>query len=157
MDIYGHIGTYTDIYGHVRTCTDIYGHIWTYMSTYQPWAAGGNCLRRFGDLRKMTPPDLLSMYIVNLVTFCRFEFPPWFFSKSGQSDQMTMPARRASNSLQKDMLFCPRCFFKVWVSEKFLDFANLGLNVNLKNRGRPKGGPMILVYIYRERVREREM
>ena len=36
------------------------------------------------------------MYIVNLVIFCQFEPPLDFFSKSGKSDQMTMPARRAS-------------------------------------------------------------
>ena len=42
----------------------------------------------------------------------------------------------------------PYHFFKVWFLKQFLDFANLGLNVNLKNRGRPKGGPKILVYIY---------
>ena len=41
----------------------------------------------------------------------------------------------------------PYIFFKVWFLKQFLDFANLGLNVNLKNRGRPKGGPKILVYI----------
>ena len=31
---------------------------------------------------------------------------------------------------------------------EFLESYNLGLNVNLKNRGRPKGGPKILVYVY---------
>ena len=45
---------------------------------------------------KMTSPDLLSMYIVNLSDFHGFEAFLDFFSKSGQSDQMTMPARRAS-------------------------------------------------------------
>ena len=33
---------------------------------------------------------------MNLVDFHEFEAPLDFFSKSGQSDQMTMPARRAS-------------------------------------------------------------
>ena len=35
MDIYGHIGTYTDIYGHVRTNMAIYEHIWTYMDIHE--------------------------------------------------------------------------------------------------------------------------
>ena len=45
---------------------------------------------------KMTPLDFLNTYIVNLVDFHEFEALLDFFSKSGQSDQMTMPARRAS-------------------------------------------------------------
>ena len=137
-NIYGHIRTYTDMYGHVRTYMDIYGHIWTYMSTYQPWAAGGNCLRRFGDLRKMTPPDFLSMYIVNLVICCQFETHWTFFQKVSNLIKWLCQLDAHRNSLQKDVLFCPRCFFKVWILKQFLDFANLGLNVNLKNRGHPK-------------------
>ena len=39
----------------------------------------------------------------------------------------------------------PQMLYFVWI---FVFFVNLGLNVNLKNRGRPKGGPKILVYIY---------
>ena len=38
-----------------------------HMDIYQPLAAGRRGLRRFGDLRKMTPWDLLSMYVVNVV------------------------------------------------------------------------------------------
>ena len=54
------------------------------MDTYQPLAAGGEGLRRFGDLRKMTFLDLLSMYIVNLVIICRFEASlEVFFQKVG--------------------------------------------------------------------------
>ena len=59
--------------------------IGTYMDTYQPSAAGRRGLRRFGDLRKMTPMDVLSMYIVNLFICCHVEasldfFPPtWAF------------------------------------------------------------------------------
>ena len=36
------------------------------------------------------------MYLMNLVDFHGFEASLDIFSKSGQSDQMTMPARRAS-------------------------------------------------------------
>ena len=44
-----------------------------HVDIYQPLAAGRCGLRRFGDLRKMTPLDLLSRYIVNSVTYCQFE------------------------------------------------------------------------------------
>ena len=45
---------------------------------------------------KKHAPGFLSTYIVNFVDFHGFEPPLDFFSKSGQSGQMTMPARRAS-------------------------------------------------------------
>jgi hypothetical protein len=38
---------------------------------------------------KMTPLDFLNTYIVNLVDFHEFEALLDFFSKRGQSDQMT--------------------------------------------------------------------
>ena len=34
-----------------------------------------SCLRRFGDLRKNTPLDFWSMYLVSFVIFCRFQPP----------------------------------------------------------------------------------
>ena len=40
--------------------------------------------------------DFLSMYLVIFINFHGFEVPLVKLSKSGQSDQMTMPARRAS-------------------------------------------------------------
>ena len=43
------------------------------MDTHQPLAAGRRGLRRLGDLRKMMPLDLLSMYIVDLVIGCQFD------------------------------------------------------------------------------------
>ena len=45
---------------------------------------------------KMTPSDFLITYIVNLSDFHGFEASLDFFPKSGQSDQMTVPARRGS-------------------------------------------------------------
>ena len=45
---------------------------------------------------KMTPLFCLSTYFVDFVDFHWFEALLVFLSKSGQSDQMTMPARRAS-------------------------------------------------------------
>ena len=89
----------------------------------QPCASGGRCLRRFGDLRKMTPPDLLSMYIVNLVIFCQFEPPLDFFSKSGQSDQMTMPTRRASKFSAKRRALLPEVFFQSLNSQAIPGFC----------------------------------
>ena len=51
------------------------------MDIYQPLASGRRGLQRFGDLRKMTPLDLLSMYSVNLVKLCQFEASLFFFKK----------------------------------------------------------------------------
>ena len=70
---------------------DIHEHI-PALSGWSSLPAAG-----FGDLRKMTPLIFLSTSIVNLVNFHGFEVPLVKLSKSGQSDQMTMPARRASN------------------------------------------------------------
>ena len=50
------------------------------------------------------------MYIVNLVIFCQFEPPLDYFSKSGQSDQMTMPARRAPKFCAKRRALSPEVF-----------------------------------------------
>ena len=58
----------------------------------QPCASGGRCLRRFGDLRKNTPLEFWSTYLVYLVVFSWFQ-ALFVFSKSGQSDQMTLPER----------------------------------------------------------------
>ena len=38
-------------------------------------ATGGGCLRRFGDLRKNTPLDFWSMYLVDLVDIWRTLWP----------------------------------------------------------------------------------
>ena len=35
-----------------------------------------SCLRRFGDLRKNTPLEFWSMYLVGFVDFCQFQAPP---------------------------------------------------------------------------------
>ena len=56
------------------------------------------------------------MYIVNLVIFCQFEPPLDFFSKSGQSEQMTMPARRASKFSAKRRALLPEVFFQSPIS-----------------------------------------
>jgi len=37
------------------------------------------------------------------------------------------------NYVQKDVLYRPRCFSKVWLLKEFQEFVNLGLNVNLND------------------------
>ena len=90
---------------------------------YQPLAAGCEGLRRFGDFRKMTPLDVLSMYIVNLVIFGQFEASLDFFSKSGQSVQMTMPARRASQSSPKRRAVLLLMIFQNLISQAIPGFC----------------------------------
>ena len=50
------------------------------------------------------------MYLVNLVDFRGFEALLVFFSKSGHSGQMTMPARRASKFCAKRRALSPEVF-----------------------------------------------
>ena len=56
---------------------DIHEHI-PALSGWSSLPAAG-----FGDFKKMTPLDLLSIYIVNLVDFDGFEAPLVTFSKVG--------------------------------------------------------------------------
>ena len=51
--------------------------------------------------------DLLSMYLVNLIDFDGFEALLVFFTKSGQSVQMTMPARCAPKFCTKRRAVTP--------------------------------------------------
>ena len=53
---------------------------------------------------------------MNLVDFHGFEALLVFFSKSGQSDQMTMPARRASKFSAKRRALLPEVFFQSPIS-----------------------------------------
>ncbi len=50
------------------------------------------------------------MYLVNFDNFHRFDALLVFFSKSGQSGQMTMPARRASKFCAKRRALSPEVF-----------------------------------------------
>ena len=65
----------------------------------------------------MAPPVFLSTYIVNLVICHRFEASLDFFSKSGQSVQMAMPARRASKFCAKRRALSPEVFSQSLISE----------------------------------------
>ena len=68
-------------------------------------------------------PDFLSMYIVNLGRFCQFEALLFFFSKNGQSAQMTMPARRASKFSVKRCAVSPEMFFQSLISQAIPGFC----------------------------------
>ena len=59
-------------------------------------ATGGGLPPAVRHPQKKHVLDFLSMYIVNLVDVHAFEVPLVKISKYGRSDQMTMPARRAS-------------------------------------------------------------
>ena len=58
----------------------------------------------------------LSMYLVNLVDFDGFEALLVFFPKSGQSVQMTVPARRAPKFSAKRRAVTPEVFSKSMIS-----------------------------------------
>ena len=90
---------------------NIYEHI-PALSGWSSLPAAG-----FGDLRKMTPLIFLSTYIVNLVNCHQFDGPLVFFSKSGQSVQMTMPARRAPKFSAKRRAILLHIIFQSWISE----------------------------------------
>ena len=89
---------------------NIYEHI-PALSGWSSLPAAG-----FGDLRKMTPLICLSTYIVNLVNFHGFEGPLVKFSKSGQSGQITMPARRASKFCAQRRAVSPEMFSQSLIS-----------------------------------------
>ena len=65
------------------------------MSTFQPRASVSQLPAALRLPQKKRAPGFLNTYIVNLVDVHGFEVPLNFFSQSGQSSQMTMPARRA--------------------------------------------------------------
>ena len=65
----------------------------------------------------MTPPAFLTTYIVNLVDYHGFEALLVFFPKSGQSGQMTMPARRASKFCAKKRAVTPEVFSQSLISD----------------------------------------
>ena len=57
------------------------------------------------------------MYLVNLCDVHGFEALLVFFSKSGQSGKMTMPARRASKFCAKRRALSPEVFSQSLISE----------------------------------------
>ena len=87
------------------------------MNTYQPFAAVSQLPAALRLPQKNRAPGLLNTYIVNLVDFHGFEVPLDFFSKSGQSSQMTMPARRAPKLSAKRRAILLNIIFQNWISE----------------------------------------
>ena len=63
------------------------------------------------------------MYFVDLVDFRGFEALLVFLSKSGQSDQMTMPARRASKSSAKGRAVLLLMIFQSLISQAVPGFC----------------------------------
>ena len=82
------------------------------MNTYQPCASVSQLPAALRLPQKKRAPGFLNTYIVNLVDFHGFEVPLDFFSKSGQSSQMTMPARRASKFCAKRRALSPELFLQ---------------------------------------------
>ena len=102
--------------GLVFGCLDLHLGIWTcILGVKSPPGGLCACRRRFFFL-KNDALGFLNTYIVNLVDFHEFEAPLDFFSKSGQSDQMTMPARRASKFSAKRRALLPEMFFQSPIS-----------------------------------------
>ena len=72
---------------------------------------------------KMTPLGFLNTYILDLVDVHGFEALLVFLSKSGQSDQMNMPARRASKFSAKRCAVSPEMFFQCLISQAISEFC----------------------------------
>ena len=133
-----------------RTCRQA-NRLFTGFRSPSPVRLCPSCLRRFGDLRKMTPPDFLSMYVINLVIFCQFEAPLVKFSKSGQSDQMTMPARRASKFSAQWRAIKLQTVFQSLNSQAIPGFCEPWSECQPEESRPPEGRPedsSIYIYIY---------
>ena len=75
----------------------------------------------------MTPLFFLNTCIVDFVDVHGFEALLVFLSKSGQSAQMTMPARRASEFFENRRAVSPEVFFQSLISQTILDFSPIRL------------------------------
>ena len=99
------------------------------------------CRRRFCFLKKWRPWKCWTHILSILSMFIDLRASWYFFQKVGNQIKWLCQLDAHRNSLQKDVPYRPRCSSKVWFLKQFLDFANLGLNVNLKNRGWSWGSP----------------
>ena len=70
--------------------------------------------------------------------FDGFEGPLCFLQKVGNLSKWLCQQDAHRFSVLGAGLNAPICFLRTWNLGEFLDFANLGLNVNLKNRGHPE-------------------
>ena len=99
----------------------------------------------------MTPLGFVNTYIVNLVIFHEFEGLLVFCSKSGQSDQMTMPARRASKFSAKRRAVSPEVFFQSLNAQAMPGFCEPWSECQPEESRPPEGRPedsSIYIYIY---------
>ena len=92
------------------------------------------CRRRFFVLKSDAPGIFEQVYC----QFSQFEVPLVFFQKVGNLSKWLCQQDAHRFSVLGAGLNAPICFFPTRNLGEFLDFANLGLNVNLKNRGHPK-------------------
>ena len=86
----------------------------------------------------MTPLGFLNTCILDVVDFHGSEGLLVFFQKVGNLSKWLCQQDAHRFSVLGAGLNAPICFFPTRDLGEFLDFANLGLNVNLKNRGHPK-------------------
>ena len=137
---------YIYIYAYILyfRCLDLYLGVWTciWVSGFVFWASGlvfGCLVLYFGRqpttpwsmclpqalffFWKMTPLGFLNTYIVDFVDVHGFEALLVFLSKSWQSDQMTMPARRASKFSAKRRAVSPEMFFQSLISQAIPGFC----------------------------------
>ena len=93
-------------------CLDLYLGVWTCILDVNPPPRGlWSCLRRFFFLLKNDAPGLFEHAYCQIRRFSSIWGPPGIFSKSGQSVQMAMPARRASIFCSRSRSQCPNLFF----------------------------------------------
>ena len=124
------------LYLGVWTCIWVSGLVF-WVSTHHPVVYDPAC-GMFCFFWKTTPLFVLNTHIVNLLNFHKFEPPLCFFQKVGNLSKWLCQQDAHRFSVLGAGLNAPICFFPTRNLGEFLDFANLGLNVNLKNRGHPK-------------------
>ncbi len=98
---------------------------------------------------KKHAPGFLNTYIVNLVDFHGFEAPLVKFSKSGQSVQMTMPARCASKFSAKRRAVTPEVFSESLIPQGIPGFCEPWSECQPEESRPPEGQPEdSSIYIY---------
>ena len=129
-----------DLYLAVWTCIWMTGLVFVRLDLYfgcQPTTPWSMCLpQALFCFWEMTPLGFLNTYVVDLIIFHGFEALLVFLSKSGQSVQMTMPARRASKVSSKRLAVTPEMCFQslisqasrtlVWMSTWRIEAARMG-------------------------------
>ena len=129
-------------------CLDLYLGVWTCIwvsglvfrvSTHHPVVYDPACGILFWW--KMTPLGFLNTYFVDLVDFHGFEALLVFFSKSGQSVQMTMPARRASKFSAKRLAVLLLIIFQSLDSQANPGFCESWSECQPEESRPPEGGP----------------